>query len=395
MMEELLAYLEPVQVNPLNIGVSKQSSLYSKVVSLNQAGVEIQAEDIVIIGVNESRNSSQPAVGNAPTIIRQYLYGLSAINVKGKIIDAGNIVQTNTPSLTYKALSDVVSLMLKHKVNLLVLGGTQELTESIYRGYKLSNRELTTMSVIDSHIDADEELEDFHSLNYLNRLFREDSRLLFDISLIGYQGYFVDSEKMDRIRNQNFELLRLGFVRGNYREVEPTLRNSDIVSFDMGAIRSSDSPGNTFPSPNGLYAEEACQLARYAGTSDRTSCFGIFEYNPDKDQIRQSALLAAQLAWHFVEGTMLREGVTPAAQSDNFKKFIVNSGTPGMDLVFYRNELSDNWWFEMPYSTQGKRIEKFMIPCSPSDYVLASKQDIPERWLRFFQKVQSLTNREK
>lgn len=390
-MEELKAYLEPANVKPIFLGVHKQASLYSKVISFRDKPIAVKAGDIVVLGVNESRNSSNPQKQNAPNIIRQYLYALSSLNIKENIVDVGNIVETSSPAQTYTALVNVLSILIPLDVTLVILGGNQELTESIYRGYK-SNKKLLTMSIIDSHIDIDDDNEDFHSLNYLNKLISENPLSLFDISFIGYQGYFVDTEKLNRVRSLNHELLRLGFVRGNYREVEPTLRNSDIVSFDMGAIRSSDSPGNIFPSPNGLYAEEACQLTRYAGTSERVSCFGVFEYAPDNDPTKQSALLAAQLAWHFIEGIGQRSKDSSIENNDNTKKFIVNSGTPGIDLVFYRNELSDNWWFELPAFK--KSDKKLVIPCSPNDYLLASKQDVPERWLRFLQKVQDIKNTE-
>jgi arginase family enzyme len=388
-MDELKAYLNPVDISPNFIGVEKANSLFSKVISLHQKKCDIGIGDIVIVGVNESRNSSNPLKQNSPNTIRQYLYGLSTFPLKGKIIDAGNIVDTDSPAKTYAALTSVISLFLQKKATLVILGGTQELTECIYRGYR-SQKEYITLSIIDSHIDSNNDNEDFHSLNYLNKLLSEDTKSLFDLSIIGYQGYFVDNEKIDRYRNLNHELLRLGYVRGNYREVEPTLRNSDIVSFDMGVIRSSDSPGNLFPSPNGLYAEEACQLTRYAGSSERVSCFGIFEYAPDNDPTRQSALLAAQLVWHFLEGTAQRKMENSLDDIENTKKFIVNSGTPGVDLIFYRNELSDNWWLELPFNMSSNN--KLTIPCSPNDYVIAGKQDVPERWLRFLHKVQSLKN---
>lgn len=388
MMEELLAHLDAYEPSYINIGVGRNLSLGNKVVSAHQVGFELQPGDLVVLGVNESRNSLNPSQQNSPNLIRRYLYSLAAVGAKGRIVDAGNIVSTSAPSDTYRALENVMGLFLNKEITVIVLGGTQELTEAIYRGFK-QNKKHITLSFVDSHIDLDNDPDDFHSLNYLNRLLREEQESLFDISFIGYQGYFVDSEKIDGLRKSNYELLRLGFVRGNYREVEPTFRNSDIVSFDIGAVRSSDSPGNTFPSPNGLYAEEACQLARYAGTSERTRCFGIFEFNPDKDPTQQSALLTAQLVWHFIEGVTLRRNETSKDQLDNAKKFIVNSGTPGVDLIFYRNEMSDNWWFEIPLSEKRNNFgrQNLIIPCSPSDYTLASKQEIPERWLRFFHKI--------
>ncbi len=393
MMDELKAYLEPSSVNPVFVGVNKSLSLYSKIISLHQKGVEIQHGDIVIVGVNESRNSSHPSSQNSPNIIRQYLYALNSINIKGKIVDAGNIVDTSTPSQTYKALTNVISLIAQKEAIIVLIGGTQELTESIYNGYK-TVKKLITLSIIDSHIDSDDDKTDFHSLNYLNKIVTENPSSLFDLSIIGYQGYFVDNSKIETFRKHNYELLRLGFVRGNYREVEPTLRNSDIVSFDLGVVRSSDSPGNIFPSPNGLYAEEACQLTKYAGTSDRTSCFGIFEYFPEKDQTKQTALLCAQLIWHFIEGVSQRISETSLKNTSHVKKFIVNTGTPGVDIVFYKNDVSDNWWFEVPVSKKNKTFgsDNIITPCSPNDYLLMSKQEIPERWLRFFQKAQAADN---
>lgn len=391
MLDELLAYLNPEQIVSANLGVSRLSSLGSRVISLHQKGIEIQPNDVVIVGINESRNSPYPTKLNSPDTIRQYLLGLSAINFKGKLVDAGNIVETKTPAQTYNATVDVIKLLRQKGAIVIVLGGTQEITESIYRGYK-SSQKLITLSVVDSRIDSDNDTVDFHSLNYLNRLLAEDSLSLFDLSLIGYQGYFVDPGKIDRLRKFGCELLRLGYVRGNYREVEPTLRNSDIVSFDLGAIRSADSPGNVALSPNGLYAEEACQLTRYAGIGDRTSCLGVFEYNTDNDPTRQSALLAAQLVWHFIEGVAQRSVDKLNTQNTGIKKFIINSGTPGVDLIFYRNEMSDTWWFEIPVGSNtafGER-KNIIVPCSSSDYVTAGKQEIPERWLRFMQKVQAL-----
>jgi hypothetical protein len=42
------------------------------------------------------------------------------------------------------------------------------------------------------------------------------------------------------------------------------LRDADLVSFDISAVKQSEAPASRFASPNGLAAEDACQLARYA-----------------------------------------------------------------------------------------------------------------------------------
>jgi arginase family enzyme len=54
-------------------------------------------------------------------------------------------------------------------------------------------------------------------------------------------------------------------------ETEPILRSSHLMMFDLNSLRLSDAPGTSNKSPNGLYAEEACQIIRYAGLSNRIS----------------------------------------------------------------------------------------------------------------------------
>ena len=46
----------------------------------------------------------------------------------------------------------------------------------------------------------------------------------------------------------------------------------------MGCIRVSDNPSVIKSSPNGFYAEEVCQIMRYAGISGRLKSLGIFNY---------------------------------------------------------------------------------------------------------------------
>jgi hypothetical protein len=158
-----------------------------------------------------------------------------------------------------------------------------------------------------------------------------------------------------------------------------------LVSFDLGAIRNSDCQGSFYPSPNGLYAEEACQLSRYAGLSDNTCCFGLFELNAEN--YPQSAHLSSQLIWHYIEAFSQRKSEKPNSIGD-FKKFIVESSTPGVEMIFYKSLNSDNWWMEIPILKEESSSKKnIIISCSYNDYVAASNREIPERWLRVYNKV--------
>ena len=86
---------------------------------------------------------------------------------------------------------------------------------------------------------------------------------------------------VDLLNGLNFELYRLGYIKNNMHEAEPLLRNTDFLSFDMSSVKSSSFMSNVYSTPNGFDSEEVCKIARYAGISDKISCFGIFEYNQE------------------------------------------------------------------------------------------------------------------
>ena len=94
-----------------------------------------------------------------------------------------------------------------------------------------------------------------------------------------------------------FDVHRLGAFSGKINLVEPVIRNANMVSFDLSAIRSSDACGNANASPNGFYGDEACQICRYAGMNDKLSSIGFYEYNPSLDAHEQTAMLLAQMVW--------------------------------------------------------------------------------------------------
>ncbi len=57
-------------------------------------------------------------------------------------------------------------------------------------------------------------------------------------------------------------------------------------------------------------------------------------------------------------------------------------------MIFYKSTISDNWWMEIPTNNYELFPEgKVIIACSYNDYILASKQELPERWIRVYNKV--------
>lgn len=381
----LTDYFNPSEALPHSKGVSKDHSVFGKLSkkSISDVGL-IDSRSLVIFGVGESRNSNNLGSEQAPDLIRKYFYSLSGAFLKSNLIDLGNLRQTGNPADSYMAIRDVTSYLINKGATVIILGGTQEITWPTYEAV-LEHQKPVNLSLIDYTIDMGAGDGDFSSTCFVDRLLEQSSQQLFDLNLIGYQGYLTHEGFAETIRKQDHSLYRLGYVRGAMSQVEPVIRDSHIVSLDMGAIRQSDSPGTVFPSPNGFYAEEVCQLARYAGLSDRVKVFGLFELNSQNDPYFQSAHLAAQIIWHFAESVNHRERTN---NFQEYKKYYVSTSIPEVVLKFFHNPLNNKWWVEVP--GRDDHAEPYIMACSYDDYRNAGAGDPPERWLQATRKISGI-----
>lgn len=243
------------------------------------------------------------------------------------------------------------------------------------------------LTTVDSHFDFEvkPESEEISSSNYLNKLLHGKSPL-FSYCNLGQQQYFVEAPQAAFLESRSDHSVRVGQIRSNLKETEPILRDSNILSIDMRAVRYSDSPGYFSPSPNGLYGEEICQLSRYAGTSQDLCILGIFEVNPAFDLQGISAHLAAQMVWYFADGLSQRNQESPSSENPGFKKFIIKNNQVEPDIVFFKSLTTERWWMEIPVM-HGKPGGNPVVACSDEDYRNASAQNIPERWWKLFRKL--------
>jgi formiminoglutamase len=204
---------------------------------------------------------------------------------------------------------------------------------------------------------------------------------LFNFSHLAHQTYLTQPNLIQSLKELNFECSRLGDVQEDLKEIEPILRNTDMLSFDLSAIRMSDSPAHADGSPHGLYGEQACAIARYAGISNTLSSFGLYELNPLLDPTKQSTKLAAHLVWHFLQGFANRKAEHPLQHPKNFIRYMVSLQANDYEIVFWKSKTNDRWWMELPTFNNRTLLEKRFIPCSHKDYITASQDEIPLRWL--------------
>jgi arginase family enzyme len=378
-------YINPVSLEKPDAYYFSEADLFGKHISINTPDNpvhDLSDYNIALLGIPEDRNAYQKGSSLAPDKIRSQLYMLYQIAPKLKIVDLGNLKQGNTFTDTYYALKEVIAELLNNRLRVALLGGTQDLTVPVFQALE-KDQEKVSLVVIDSRIDINKDTVNINSDSFLNEILLKKNKL-FQFVNVGHQSYLTHPKNVDLINNLFYNTFRIGQLRANLHGFEPTVRNAHIASLDIGAVRSPDAPGQSRPSPNGLYAEEICQLAKYCGTSDQLSIFGVFEYNPKNDVQNQTAILIAQIVWYFIEGCANRIMESPSAEGKNFKTFIVGHGDMDHDITFFKSSLTDRWWMSVPHI---KTDTSVLIGCSVSDYDMACNHEIPDLWWKTFQKL--------
>ncbi len=380
---DLNNYFNPVELDkPENIEIPGDS-VFSRNIRVNTPSSpidEISDYDIAILGIPEDRNSLNKGVSLAPDQIRARLYQLYKINDKLKIIDLGNLKEGNTYNDTYFGLRDVLTELLNNQVVSVVIGGTQDLTYATYLAFENSKNNINLVTV-DPVIDYNE--DKFDSKSYLSKIITDGSKLLKYIN-IGHQQYLNDPKTMKLLSSLFFDSIGLGIIRSDISMVEPVLRDADILSFDISAIKQSDAPASKYPSPNGLQANEACQIAKYSGLSDSIASFGIYDVNPVYENNLQTASLAAQIIWYFIEGYSVRKLEDPLSGSDNFKVFVVSHKDMEYEITFYKSLVTNRWWMEVPLISSSDSV---IIACAHEEYQQACNHEIPDLWWKTYQKI--------
>ncbi|MBP1630779.1 MAG: arginase family hydrolase, arginase/agmainase/formiminoglutamate hydrolase [Bacteroidetes bacterium] len=357
--------------------------------SLERGFPSLDGANIAIIGVGEERNAvNNSGCGLAPNQIRKYLYNLFPHRQRARVLDMGNLKLGNSVEDTYHVLAEVIAELLKNRIIPIILGGSNEICYANYRGYENIGQIINAFA-IDSGIDMGHKPEIFNSKSYLMSMVCREPNYLFNYTQIGYQTYFVDPDTSDLMESLYFESYRLGKIQENLDNAEPLIRNADMVSVDISAVRQSDAPANGNASPHGFYGEELCKLVRYAGMSDKCSSIGFYELNPRYDRDGQTSHMVAHAIWYFIDGYLWRKQDFPYKEKDSYRKFHVAIHNNSHIIVFYKSKKSDRWWMEVP-CTSDKLIKyerHYLVPCSYDDYKTALNDEIPDRWLMAYNKM--------
>jgi len=349
----------------------------------------LEGMQVALFGIMDDPGHARPrSCIEAPDTIREQLYQLYLPAGGVHIVDLGDIHPGASAADTQHAVAETLAELMRMNIVPIMIGGGQGHTYSQYLAYEMLER-TANLVCIDPRFDLGEPGQGLAESSYLSHIVLRQPNFLFNYSNLGFQTYLVDQPGIELMDKLYFEAHRLGELRSNMADAEPVLRNGDALSVDMNAVRRSDAPGTTRPGPNGFHGEEICQLMRYAGISEKITTVGIFELDPSRDQEGTTAQLAAQMIWCFLDGYRSRTNDLPWLDRKRFTRFRIPVRGHDQELVFYKSSVSDRWWMDIPYrAEQEARFERHhLVPCSYSDYQMACREEVPDRWWRTYQKL--------
>jgi len=364
-------FLEPINIAHISNDEGYRDTQLGKHIKVNEGSLpDITEADIVIIGAGECRGAGYALQGHtAANAIRTALYDLYYWHAQVNVVDIGNVKIGQSIQDSYAALRTVISELLLQNKKIVIIGGAHDLTLAQYHAYT-SIPTLVNAVVVDAKIDLDLEAR-LPRDHFLEELFTGLPNHLNHYSHIGFQSYFMHPHMLETIDKLRFDCFRLGKVRESIEEMEPVIRDSHMLSFDISAIQNAQAPANLI-TPNGFNGEESCILMQYAGMSWKTSTIGLFGYQSELDVHNMTAIQIAQMFWYIMDGVQKGKKEAPLTESDRFKEFHI--AFSDIETNFLQSKSTGRWWMQMHNNE--------WAPCSYKDYLVASNNEIPERWLR-------------
>lgn len=331
---------------------------------------DLEEADIVLVGCGEQRGGALLQPSMAAAAIRQEFYSLYYWHTDIRLADVGDVKIGKTTADTHAALKMVLHELTAAGKLVVVLGGSHDLTLAQYAAFADDKQLIDAVgvdSVIDINIDSP-----FRSDNFLMELLTAEPNYMRHYSHIGFQSYFVHPRMLETMDKLRFDCFRVGVVREHIDEMEPVIRNCHLFSFDISAIAHAYAPANTV-TPNGLNGEEACTLLQYAGMAPGMRSIGIYGYRPEQDHESLTARQIAQMLWYLMDGRSRGNHEADLSERSQFNEFHVTFAEA--ETLFLQSKRTGRWWMALPGNS--------FIACSHRDYLLASQNELPERWLRF------------
>ena len=212
--------------------------------------------EIAIFNVPEYEGSKNRSISN-DCKIRASFYQLHQHKMP-RVVDLGTLKLMPTRKESFKLIEDVCRALIHDGVIPIIIGGGHDVSYAVYKAYASLEKYITLTSV-DKSFDIGMEKDNLASYSHLGKMISHKPSHLFHYVNLGYQSYFVSPLAAEMLQSMNFDIVRLGDLKANFQEVEPVMRNTDFLSFDISAVQYAYAHANVYGSPNGLSGEEACR----------------------------------------------------------------------------------------------------------------------------------------
>ncbi len=370
MSDSIIDFLEPISTAAISNDTDyKEGQIGYKIAAYDGEFPDIEDFNFVLIGCTDQRGAALINASDAPNAIRRELYNLYQWHHDIKIADVGNVKTGKTIYDTYAALQLVISELQDAGKTVVILGGSHDLTLAQYYPFAENKKSVDAVGIdalIDINLDSP-----FRADNFLMELLTAEPNYLRHYNHIGFQSYFVHPRMLETMDKLRFDCFRVGHVKERLEEMEPVIRNCSLLSFDISAMAHAFAPAND-TSPNGLNGEEACTLMQFAGMSHNMRSIGIYGYRSEKDSENLTAKQISQMIWYIMDGRSRGTREAAIDERESFNEF--HTAFAEVETVFLQSKKTGRWWMQLP--------DKNFIACSYKDYMLASSNEIPERWLR-------------
>lgn len=383
-------YLSPMDLklffDPIEIDVDKTPSSFQSSIYINHHKMpDHEGLDIALIGLREYRGSDREADANSADEIRKQLFKLKKGYGEYGIVDLGNFRNGPTLEDTYLRLKEVCAYLMEKGIIPILFGGSHDMDLGQYYAYESADKLISVLN-IDNKMDFAE--AGTNESNHLSQIFKHNPNYLFTYYHLAYQSYLTDQKSLELLERLSFEAVRLGVVKENIKEIEPMVRDADMLTFDTSALQAFYAPGAFDAKAYGLTGEEACQLAWYAGQNEKMSSVGLYNYDAKEDSDdRKTAFVLSTMIWYFIEGYYHRKG-DKNFKSNDYLMYEVHLGGEPDTIRFYKSKLSERWWMEVPNpEASGLFNRNRMLACNYSDYELALTGEVPDRWINFYNKT--------
>ncbi len=367
----ILDYLDPVNAREISNDDEYKDGQVGKLIEVYEEEFpDLLQADLILIGCREERGARRTRILlSGPDMIRRQFYQLYHWHSDIRIADVGNIKPGSTLADTYAALRSVMNELINMGKTVIILGGSHDLTLAQYQSY-VNRKKLIEVACVDALVDINIE-SSLKSENFLMEMLTDEPNFIHHYNHIGFQSYYVHPRMLETMDKLRFDCFRVGKVREFIDEMEPVLRNSNMLSFDICAIAHAYAPSNNL-SPNGLSGEDACAIMRFAGLSPNINSIGIYGYIPENDVNDLTAKQIAQMLWYVMDGRNKGQREASLHEKEYFVEY--HTAFAEVETTFLQSKKTNRWWMQLP--------DQKYIACSYQDYLQASSNEVPERWLR-------------